>query len=261
MNLIRFRRFEKCLGSVNVEISLSDLHSVSANDAVEANTVLASFFYKGKAIHALVDTGASFSCINSKLVLKLDLPVTNGTANLTLYVPKKCQCDCILGLPFILKHPMWWKNKLIFERYNHVLRDELGSKKGAFTKVTHRIHPIPGKNASYKPPYRISLQNREQMKTIIKELIETQKIFPTSSPHSSPVILAAKKDGSKRLVVDCGGLNEITIKSWFPLPRIEDLLDLIYRAKIFSKLDLISGSHQIPVQMEDRHKTAMVTRS
>ncbi|XP_027922874.1 uncharacterized protein LOC114180782 [Vigna unguiculata] len=64
-----------------------------------------------------------------------------------------------------------------------------------------------------------------------------------------------KKDGSSRLCVDYRQLNKLTIKNKYPLPRIDDLLDQLRGAAVFSKIDLRSGYHQILVKLEDVQKT------
>jgi hypothetical protein len=69
----------------------------------------------------------------------------------------------------------------------------------------------------------------------------------------------SKKDGSRRMCVDYRSLNEVTIKNKYPLPRIEDLFDQMKGAKIFSKIDLRSGYHQLKIRAEDVPKTAFTT--
>ena len=69
-------------------------------------------------------------------------------------------------------------------------------------------------------------------------------------------MLVKKKDGKLRLCVDYRELNKLTVKNKYPLPRIDDLLDQLGGAKVFSKIDLQSGYHQIRIKPEDIPKTA-----
>ena len=69
-----------------------------------------------------------------------------------------------------------------------------------------------------------------------------------------------KKDQTLRLCVDYRPLNEVTIKNKYPLPRIDLLFDQLAGAKVFSKIDLRSGYHQIKIKLEDVPKTAFTTR-
>jgi len=74
------------------------------------------------------------------------------------------------------------------------------------------------------------------------------------------VLLVKKKNGSMRLCIDYRQLNKVTIKNRYPLPRIYDLMDQLVGARVFSKIDLRSGYHQIKVKDEDMQKTAFRTR-
>ncbi|TKC13482.1 hypothetical protein FA727_23570 [Robertmurraya kyonggiensis] len=76
----------------------------------------------------------------------------------------------------------------------------------------------------------------------------------------APVIFVDKKDGTRRMCVDYRALNKVTIKNKYPLPRIEDLFDQMRGAKVFSKIDLRSGYHQVKIRKEDIPKTAFTCR-
>jgi hypothetical protein len=85
-------------------------------------------------------------------------------------------------------------------------------------------------------------------------------IRPSSSPWGCPALFVKKKDGSLRLCVDYRPLNAVTIKNKYPLPRIYVLFDQLAGTKVFSKIDLRSGYHQIKIRPCDVPKTAFSTR-
>ncbi|XP_028807164.1 uncharacterized protein LOC114761878 [Neltuma alba] len=77
-----------------------------------------------------------------------------------------------------------------------------------------------------------------ELKKQIEELLEKGFIRPNVSPWGAPVLFVKKKDGSLRLCIDYRELNKITIKNKYPLPRIDDLLDQLAGATVFSKINL-----------------------
>ena len=149
--------------------------------------------------------------------------------------------------------------KLIKKEFADVIRAELPDTVGYTGKIQHTIDVVSDSKPTFSRPYRLSMEERQELEKQIKELVSTGRIYPTTSPYGAPVLFVKKKDGSRRLCCDFRRLNEVTIKSRFPLPLIEDLFDHLHGACWFSSLDLISGYHQIPVAEEDQAKTAIVT--
>ena len=102
-------------------------------------------------------------------------------------------------------------------------------------------------------------KERDQLEAQLKEYLQNNWIRHSKALYGAPVLFVQKKDGSLRMCVDYRGLNKVTIKDRYPLPRIDDLIDRLHGATVFSSLDLQSGYHQIRIAEEDRHKTAFIT--
>jgi hypothetical protein len=100
----------------------------------------------------------------------------------------------------------------------------------------------------------------EELRTQIADLVERGLIQPSSSPYGAPVLFVKKKNGKNRMVIDYRLLNSITVKNKYPLPCIDDLLDQLHGATVFSKIDLASGYHQIPIAEGHEHRTGFRTR-
>ena len=93
---------------------------------------------------------------------------------------------------------------------------------------------------------------------MVDEMLDKGIIEHSSSPWASPIVLVSKQDGSTRFCVDYRRLNAITKLDEFPLPRIDDSLDLLSGMKYFSTLDLATGYWQVNMSTDSREKTAFV---
>ena len=99
------------------------------------------------------------------------------------------------------------------------------------------------------------------MEQMIEEMLERGVVTHSHSEWASPVILVAKKDGTTRFCVDYRRLNSITRMDTFPLPRIDDSLDLLANTAYFTTLDLMLGYWQVGMDPESQLKTACCSHS
>lgn len=103
----------------------------------------------------------------------------------------------------------------------------------------------------------LTYSQKAQIETMVEDMLKQGIIKPSTSPFSSPIILVKKKDGTWRFFTDYRAHNANTIKDNFPLPTIDELLEDLYGAQFFSKLDLRPGYYQILMNPKDRHKNAL----
>jgi hypothetical protein len=126
--------------------------------------------------------------------------------------------------------------------------------------IEFAIELQPGTTPISKRPYRMPPVELAELKKQLQELLDKGFIRPSSSPWGCPALFVKKKDESLRLCIDYCPLNAVTIKNKYPLPRIDVLFDQLVGAKVFSKIDLRSGYHQIKIRAIDIPKTAFSTR-
>ena len=122
------------------------------------------------------------------------------------------------------------------------------------------IELVPGTEPIAQKPYRMNPKELDELKRQLEDMLQKGLIRPSASPWGSPVIFVDKRDGTTRLCVDYRKLNDVTIKNKYPLPKIEDLFDQMNGARVFSKIDLRTGYHQLKVRETDIPKTAFITR-
>jgi hypothetical protein len=127
-------------------------------------------------------------------------------------------------------------------------------------EIDFSIDLLPGSSPISKASYRMSLPELTELKIQLQELLDKEYIRLSVSPWGAPILFVKKKYGTLRLCIDYIQLKKMTIKNKYPLPRINDLFDQVGGAKIFSKLDLRSGYHQVWIKDEDINKITFRTR-
>jgi len=127
-------------------------------------------------------------------------------------------------------------------------------------EIEFGIDLVEGATPQSKAPYRMAPAELAELKKQLQELMDTGFIRPSVSPWGAPVLFVKKKDGSLRMCIDYRMLNKVTVRNRYPLPRIDDLFDQLQTARVFSKIDLRSGYHQLRIREADVQKTAFRTR-
>jgi hypothetical protein len=125
----------------------------------------------------------------------------------------------------------------IVNEYPDVFPDDITSLPPE-REIEFSIDLVPGAEPVSVAPYRMSPTELKELKSQLEDLIQKHFIRPSVSPWGAPVLLVKKKDGGMRLCIDYRQLNKVTIKNKYPLPRIDDLLDQLKGATVFSKIDL-----------------------
>lgn len=131
---------------------------------------------------------------------------------------------------------------------------------GATTKTTCKVKTDPDDLDPIRcHPYRTSHRALEELRRQINEMLNSSIVRKSKSPWAFPVVLAMKSDGTWRFCVDYSKLNKHVPRDSFPLPNVDDHLDRLGKAKIFTVIDLASGFWQIPVDEKDKEKLAFIT--
>jgi len=253
---------------------------------------------EGVEREALVDTGAGMNFWPCADLDRKELPekmITTASTDLKCKGPQKVDCWIngkrhetemywnekwsILGQPFIQKYGVCIdpdKKEVVVRRHEQedVEESSEGKKQleqvveqfeeamvgiGKTTLVEHRIPTEEGRRVNRRN-YRIPRELENKIQEHVDELLKEGVIEECSTNWCSPVLPLEKKDGSMRLAIDYREVNAITTDDMTPIPRIDEILDELCRAKIYSRLDLTKGYYQVPMAEEDKDKTAFVFR-
>ncbi|GJP56412.1 hypothetical protein CLOM_g15473 [Closterium sp. NIES-68] len=151
-----------------------------------------------------------------------------------------------------------WKDQGIIEGVPRHYSGRSSNELPPYRTHQHEIVEEPGSKPTFRAPYQLSPTELTDMKKQMENLLAKGLIRPSTSPYGAPVLFTPKPDGSLRMCIDYRALNKQTIK--YPIPRIDDLLDQLRGAMVFSKLDLRSGYWQIRMADNSIHKTTFRTR-
>ncbi|KAK9166712.1 hypothetical protein Scep_001903 [Stephania cephalantha] len=122
------------------------------------------------------------------------------------------------------------------------------------------IELVSGTRAIASRPCRMARKEQDELKTQLEDLEKKGFIHLSTSPWGAPIMFVKKKDSSLRMCIDYRKLNQVIVRNHYPSPRIDDLFDQLVGARVFSKIDLRSGYHQLRIRDEDIPKTTFNTR-
>ena len=112
----------------------------------------------------------------------------------------------------------------------------------------------------YSPLYHQSTQELQEIKRFLEENLARDFIVPSQAPHASPTLFVKKPNGGLRFCIDFRKLNNLTRKDRYPIPLIEETLDRLARAKVYTKLDIRQAFHRIRMHPDSEELTTFRTR-
>ncbi|GFW16315.1 hypothetical protein TNCV_4264801 [Trichonephila clavipes] len=148
------------------------------------------------------------------------------------------------------------ENRQIKKELEKLIQD-YEPEKTASTDVTMRII-LKDEGPVCQHPRRLTFTERQEVNKQIEEWLNEGIIRPSSAEYASPIVMVKKKDGSSRMCIDYRKLNQKLVKDKFPLPIIEDVLNTLQEAKVYSTLDLRNGFFHVDVDVDCRKYTSFI---
>jgi hypothetical protein len=142
----------------------------------------------------------------------------------------------------------------VLQEYSDVFPSEIPAGLPPIRGIEHQIDLILGASLPNRALYRTNPEETKEIQRQVQELLDKGYVRESLSPCAVPVILVPKKDGTWHMCVDCRAINNITIRYWHPISRLDDMLDELSGVVVFIKVDLRSGYHQIRMKLGDDGK-------
>ena len=147
----------------------------------------------------------------------------------------------------------------LLSKYLHVFSVD-DEDLGVTTLIKHKIVPKT-QEVVYRRQYRHSEEQHKKIDEEVQRLLKSGVIRESMSPFNNPVLMVPKKEPGKwRFCLDCRYINDLTEDQYFPIPLIDEAMDSLAGAKVFTTLDMTSGYHQVPLDEDTSAMCAFSTR-